>query len=130
MLIINKLLPSHITSVKCHKLDTGINSLIGSDTLFSALCNVALIAGKKTIIEALCKGEIIISSIFPAFKDKFFLPKPILFYETNLATRKKFKNINYLESQDFATLKNYFNQDSLKVEKDFFPTNSRITIHK
>jgi len=56
MLIINELIPLRFSSIRHQKLDDNMNSILGSDTLFSALCNVSLIAGKRNIIEALCKA--------------------------------------------------------------------------
>ena len=133
MLIINELIPLRFSSIRHQKLDDNMNSILGSDTLFSALCNVSLIAGKRNIIEALCKGEIIISSLFPAFKSKLFLPKPILFYETNLAQRKIFKKIRFFEVEDFAEINNHLEINhlkGLKVKNTFYPKNSQISISK
>jgi len=96
--------PLHIgDSGSAKSLDTS-NMIIRADTLFSALCHMALkVYGEKGIAELYdnaSRGNFIISDTMPYSGKTLYLPKPViaeyLNNEAAVKSRKKLKKINYL----------------------------------
>lgn len=81
-----------------------------ADTLFSALCQVAVRMGKKTLdtlIGYVEDGSLLISDGFPYVNQELFLPKPIMYIERNgnetgdSSIKKTYKKMKYVPVSDF-----------------------------
>ena len=95
------------------KLSTGEN-IIMADTLFSALCQEAVMLYGEEGIEKLVKlamqGKILITDAMPVNKDTYYIPKPMLRIESgesgNSSIKKEFKKLKYIE---FGSIADYVN---------------------
>ncbi len=124
MKLLVEFLPWEISFLKRGKRDRDISSLLGSDTLFGALVNVAALCGLDNLKDSLLKGEIIFSSLFPVIKGNgeniYFLPLPNLSYKIDLTKRKRYKTIKYLSWKVWEEIDKYLNKDDLSVSERFW----------
>jgi len=108
------------------------DSIIHSDTLFSAIINIhsKVFDNTEQFIELFEKGTIKISSAFPMLMDKdncnkiFFLPKPELNYKT-LGNIKDEKKITYLSLEVFKQAKEIVKNKIAFTDNNYFTTIGR-----
>ncbi len=98
-----------------------------ADTLFSALCQVAVRLGREKL-DALTgfakEGSLLISDAFPYMKEELFLPKPVLYIERreneagDSGIKKAYKKMKYVPVSDFdAYLKGEFSVEKTEALK-------------
>lgn len=111
-----------------HFGDTGIDlenvlETVSSDTLFSALvnsisANLGSEEASKFVNDFIKEPPFIFTSLFPFYKEMFFLPKPMddSFIDENLKRElgKELKKINWLEKKDFLL---WIKRESFSKEK-------------
>ncbi len=108
------------------------DSIIHSDTLFSAIINIhsKVFDNTEQFIELFKHGTIKISSAFPMLMDKdnsnriFFLPKPELNYSTTENIKEE-KKIKYISLEVFKQATETVNNKIGFSDKNYFTTISR-----
>lgn len=95
---------------------------IQADTLFSALCHMALRSEGSQAIERLVSwvknGELLLSDAFPYIGDTYYLPKPILRFKVNQVQDSSMKKI--LKNMPFIPLNRFddYIQGKMNIEKE------------
>ena len=95
--------PLHIGKTRLHEHE----NIISADTLFSALCNEALLLygkqGIQKLISYLENDRLRFTDTMPFHKDIYYIPKPIVSMdwpiESDSLVRKMFKKLNYIDSE-------------------------------
>lgn len=113
--------PLHIgDSGSAKSLDTS-GMIIRADTLFSALCHMALMAdgenGIKELYELALEGQLVLSDTMPYCGERLFLPKPTIppnrRNEVVTNDRKKMKKINFLPVDKYESYFSFINGEAL-----------------
>lgn len=90
-----------------------------ADTLFSALYIEALNIGKADVfLEAVKKGDLLLSDAFPYVGSEYLIPKPMLYVEGkekgNSIEKKRYKKLKYLPVE---SLESYLSGESLPKDE-------------
>ena len=95
--------PLHIGKTRLYEYET----MIPADTLFSALCNEALLLygeqGIQELVSYLKADRFRMTDAMPFHDDTYYIPKPIMNMnrqvESNSLAKKKFKKLGYINSE-------------------------------
>lgn len=115
-----------------------------SDTLFSALCQEALLLGGQEALQRLCtmcrNGQLLLSDTMPFLGEQYFLPKPVLHVERTVqesssVLKKAYKKLSDIPAELYETyLQSLTGRASFDVEavnqlgKNFALSDNRVMV--